>query len=103
MEIGKLNRKIQIKVKVSERDAYGVELIAYKNIGSAWAQVIPVSGREYFAAHQFIPESTVKFRIRYRCDFDESALITYEGVDYDILHLCEIGNKDGIEILAKKP
>ena len=60
-------------------------------------------GREFFAASQFIPEATVKFKIRFREDFDETAKITYDGVDYDILYLAEIGRADGVEILAKKP
>jgi SPP1 family predicted phage head-tail adaptor len=103
MRAGKLDRRIQIKVKTSTRDSFGAEIIAYTLLATVWAEKLPITGREFFAASQFIPEATVKFRIRFREDFDETAKITYDGIDYDILYLAEIGRADGVEILAKKP
>ena len=103
MKAGKLDRRIQIKVKTSTRDSYGAEILTYTVLATVWAEKVPVTGREYFAASQFIPEATLKFRIRFREDFDETALSTYDGVDYDIVYMAEIGRADGVELLVKKP
>jgi SPP1 family predicted phage head-tail adaptor len=103
MKAGKLDRRIQIKVKTSTRDSFGAEIIAYSLLATVWAEELSVTGREYFAAAQFIPESTLKFRIRFREDFDETAIISYKGTDYDILYMAEIGRADGVELLVKKP
>ena len=102
MDVGKLNRKIQINAKVSSRDGYGAEIIHYESIGSVWAQVIPVSGNEYFSSQQFTPDVTIKFRIRHRKDMDETAKIIYRGDEYGIIYIAETGNGDGLEILSKK-
>lgn len=103
MKAGKLDRRVQIKVKTSSRDSYGAEILTYSVLATVWAEIVPVSGREYFAAAQFIPEATLKIRMRYREDFDETSKIAYDGVDYDILYIAEIGRADGLEVLVKKP
>jgi SPP1 family predicted phage head-tail adaptor len=103
MKAGKLDRRVQIKVKTSSRDAYGAEILTYSTLATVWAEVSPVSGREYFSAAQFIPEATLKIRMRFREDFDETAKIAYDGIEYDILYIAEIGRADGLEVLVKKP
>jgi len=103
MNAGKLDRRIQIKNKTITRDAYGAEVIVYEVFATVWAEMLPITGREYFAANQTVNESMVKFRIRYKTGFDESAIISYGGSDYDILYIAEIGRKSALEILVKKP
>ncbi len=103
MKAGKLDRRVQIKVKTSTRDSFGAEILTYSVLATVWAEVVPVSGREYFAAAQFIPEASLKIRIRFREDFDETAKIFYDGIDYDILYIAEVGRADGLEVLVKKP
>lgn len=103
MKAGKLDRRIQIKTKTATRDSYGAEILTYSTLATVWAEIVPVSGREYFLAAQFVPEAQLKVRIRYRNDFDETAQIVYDNVTYDILYIAEIGRKEGLEILVKKP
>ncbi len=103
MKAGNLDRRITISVKTATRDSYGAEIIGWSTLATVWAQVMPLSGREYFTAAQFVPEAELKIRIRFREDFDETAKITYNNIDYDILHIAEIGRQDGLEIVVKKP
>lgn len=103
MKAGKLDRRVQIKVKTATRDSFGAEILTYSVLATVWAEVVPISGREFFAAAQFIPEASLKIRMRFREDFDETAIIHYDGVDYDILYISEIGRADGLEVLVKKP
>lgn len=103
MKAGKLDRRITISVKSATRDSYGAEIIGWSTLATVWAEVLPISGREFFVAAQFVPEAQLKMRIRFREDFDETAKITYDNVEYDILYIAEIGRQDGLEILVKKP
>ena len=103
MKSGKLDSKITISVKAATRDSFGAEIIGYTVLANVWAEVLPISGREFFVAAQFVPEAQLKIRIRYREDFDETAKITYKSTDYDILYIAEIGRQDGLEIMVKKP
>lgn len=103
MKAGKLDRRILIQTKTTTRDSYGAEIISYTTLANVWAEILPVSGREYFLAAQFVPEAQLKIRIRYRTDFDETAQIIYNSTTYDILYIAEIGRQEGVEILVKKP
>ena len=103
MKAGKLDRRVQIKVKTATRDSFGAEILTYSTLATVWAEVTPISGREYFSAAQFVPEASLKIRMRFREDFDETAIIHYDGIDYDILYIAEIGRADGLEVLVKKP
>lgn len=103
MKAGKLDRRVAISVKSATRDSYGAEIIGWSLLATVWAEVLPLSGREFFVASQFVPEAELKIRMRYREDFDETAKITYNNIDYDILHIAEIGRQDGLEVIVKKP
>lgn len=103
MKAGKLDRRITISVKTATRDTYGAEIIGWSTLATVWAEILPLSGREFFVASQFVPEAELKIRIRFREDFDETAKISYNNTDYDILHIAEIGRQDGLEIIVKKP
>lgn len=102
MKAGKLDRRVEIKVKTATRNSFGEEVISYTTLATVWAEVLPVTGREFYTAQQFVPEAQLKMRIRFREDFDETAKITYDNKDYDILYLAEIGRADGLEILVKR-
>lgn len=103
MNAGKLDRRIQIKTKTVTRDTFGAEVTTYEVFATVWAEMVPITGREYFSSSQFINESMVKFRIRYKAGINESAIITYDGIDYDIVYIAELGRSAGLEILVKKP
>lgn len=103
MQAGKLDRKIRIERKVPSRDEFGAEIFTWSLLAEVWAQSIPVTGREYFTAAQFVPEASIKFRIRYRSDLEEADTIVYNGTRYDIQYIAEMGRREGLEILAKKP
>lgn len=103
MKAGKLDRRVAISVKSASRDSYGAEIIGWSLLATVWAEILPLSGREFFVASQFVPEAELKIRMRYREDFDETAKITYNNIDYDILHIAEIGRQDGLEVIVKKP
>jgi SPP1 family predicted phage head-tail adaptor len=103
MMAGKLDRRIVIKTPTVTQDSHGGKVTTWTTLATVYASVTHLKGREHLVGGQFTPEAEVKFRLRYRSDFDESAQITHDGVAYDILHIAEIGRRRGLEVLAKKP
>lgn len=77
MDIGKLNRRVEILEFRKSRDEFGGEVGKWKGVKKVWANVVTVSGTEQLFAQQvtaeavtkitmrFIPWLTVMHRIRY--------------------------------------
>lgn len=103
MRAGKRDRRVTIQTATVTQDAHGGQVKSWGNLATVYAEVVPLRGRELIAAAQFMPEAQVKFRMLYRTDFDESARLVHDGVNYEIVHIAEIGRRRGLEILGKRP
>ena len=103
MNAGKFDRKIRIETRTETQNVFGEAVIGYSLFAEVWAEVKPLSGREFFISAQFVPEAQLKIRIRYLSGVDEKCRIVYEGTNYDILHIAELGRREGLEIVVKKP
>lgn len=103
MKSGKLDRRITIQSRIETQNSFGEAVISYGTLAQVWAEVLPLSGRELFTAAQTFPEAQLKVRIRYRADVTEKNRILHDGISYDIIHIAEIGRREGLEMLVKKP
>lgn len=103
MKSGKLDRRITIQNRIETQNSFGEAVISYGTFATVWAEVLPLSGRELFTAAQTFPEAQLKVRIRYLAGVTEKHRILHDGVSYDILHIAEMGRREGLEILVKKP
>jgi SPP1 family predicted phage head-tail adaptor len=103
MQAGKLDRQVVIKTKTDGQDGAGGATQTYTPLDTVWAEVSSPSGRQMMAGAEVINRAEMRFRMRYRSDFDETARIEHEGRDYVILHIAEIGRREGLDILAKRP
>lgn len=65
MDIGKLRHRITIQRQVNEVNDYGAPVTIWKNVATVWADIRPLSGREYFSAQQVQSEVTTQIWIRY--------------------------------------
>lgn len=100
---GSLNRRITLQAPVVTRDAYGGAVTTWSDVATVWAAVIPMRGRELFAAQQVVALAEIKIRMRYRAGVDEAMRIVFDGKHYGIQHIAEIGYRDGLELLVSKP
>ena len=66
MQAGRLDQRITIKQKVATQDTFGGETVTWSDVCTVWAQVQPMSGREYLQGKQLQEEQTVRIRIRHR-------------------------------------
>ena len=100
MMSGRLDRKIIIQQQTTTKNAYGETIISWSDLTPMWAEVKQQSAREAWEAGK-VSEIEMMFRIRYRSDIDNTMRIVYDGVNYDITGVRELGRRDGLEIQAK--
>ncbi len=65
MDIGRLNRRVEILQFFKSRDEYGGEIGEWKVVAKAWAAIVPISGKEQMFAQQVTAEKVVKITMRY--------------------------------------
>lgn len=65
MKIGKLRHLIIIEESIPSRDSFGAEVSEWIQFAKVWADVSPVSGREFASFKQINAEITTKITIRY--------------------------------------
>lgn len=85
MDIGKLNRRVQILQLCKERDAYGGEIGEWREVARVWAEIIPVSGSEQMFAQQVTAEAVVRITIRYLPWLTVLHRIKYGDKQYEII------------------
>lgn len=77
--IGELRHRIFFQQAVETDDGYGGKLKTWVNYGEAWAKVEPLSGREFFFAHQIQNEVTHRLTTRFRRDVKPDMRISAGG------------------------
>ena len=85
MDIGKLNRRVEILRFFKDRDEYGGEIGEWRAVAKAWAAITPVSGTEQMFAQQVTAEAVVKITIRYLPWLDVMHRIRYGEKLYEII------------------
>lgn len=65
MIVGELNRRVKVERPTSTLDGYGAEIKAWVEVGTYWAKVETLSGREAVNAKQIKAEVTHKVTMRY--------------------------------------
>lgn len=94
--LGDLNRKIQIFALDESRAPTGGYSTTWTLLMSVWAKISAKQGREISHGDQLDAIATSEFTIRYRADLvgNESAKITYKGVDYQIRSIVNVDEAD---------
>jgi SPP1 family predicted phage head-tail adaptor len=92
MEIGALRQRITLERLSTFVNESGFETESWEEVGTVWAAVTNLHGREYFAAAAVQAENTVKFTIRYLKGMDCSMRIsfTYPFICKILMASCKI-------------
>jgi SPP1 family predicted phage head-tail adaptor len=104
--LGKLDRWITIQSKTVSRTALGDPTETWGTLASVWAEVQPLSGREYFdgQASQRVSSKACRFRIRYLAAVSKDTQLRVlhdDGLTYDIKNIAELGRRDGLELTGE--
>ena len=94
MKIGKLRHKITIQKFTHSRDSFGAMIPEWVDFASSWASISPVSGKEYFAAHQINAEITTKITIRYMPGIAPEMRVAFKGRVFEILSVLNFEEKN---------
>jgi len=101
---GELDRKVTLLEPKTQLDSSGTgqAVETFVPRGDVWAGVTPLSGREALAAAQRHPETTHRFRMRWRsrADLNEAWRIRHDGRDWNITEILEIGRREGLDVMA---
>lgn len=65
MQAGKLRHSIIIEQGTESFDGNGELITTWSTFATVWAEILPLVGREFWAARQVNAETTGKLRIRY--------------------------------------
>lgn len=88
---GKRNQRITIQQQVQADDALGNPVGQWADVVSLWAAVLPIRGREYFAAGQMQDPQDVKFVVLYRPGINQQQRILWRGDPYAIHAVIDVG------------
>lgn len=103
MKIGKLRHRITFEKLVKVDDGYHGFTVTWHPVCVVWASVEPISGREYFYAHQITAEVTHRIKIRYSEKITTEMRIKHKGRYFAIESIIDLKERREFqEILAKE-
>lgn len=84
MKIGKLRHRIVIEDSIAGRDSFGAEISEWIQFAKVWANVSPVSGREFIAFKQINAEISTKVTIRYLAGITSEMRVLFKDRIFEI-------------------
>jgi SPP1 family predicted phage head-tail adaptor len=100
MDAGTLDRRVTHLKRRLQALGGGEQQEVFDAGESIWVKVEPLTGREYFAAAQLYQEETLRFLMRFRRDLSEKDRLDYQGKQYNITHMGEIGRREGLTVIG---
>ena len=108
MLAGKLDRRIRLEMATEgPLSPRGEAPKTWALLREVWAKVELPGGREFFSGDQTAAKARVLFLIRYPHGLavlpnpDETFRVVYEGRNYDVIEVREIGRREALEIHAE--
>jgi SPP1 family predicted phage head-tail adaptor len=99
---GQLDRRIVIESATEAANALGEPVKTWATFATVWANLRqPSRGREYISAQAVNVEIDQVFRVRWLDGVTEKMRVNDGGKYYDILHLAELGRRQGLDIAAR--
>lgn len=93
IKIGDFRHRITFQKEVKVSDGYKGFTVTWQDVITVWASVDPLSGREYFYAHQIQNAISHRIRIRYRTDIKEEMRIRHGNRYFSIESIIDIGER----------
>lgn len=81
---GQLRHKVTLQKEQETTGPYGQVATEWVDADHAWAEVAPLSGREYIAAQAINATVDTRITIRHRRDITPKWRISYRNMTYDI-------------------
>lgn len=103
MNIGKLRHRITLLRQVNEVNDYGASTQTWKRVATVWADVRPLSGREYFSAQQVQSEVTTQIWLRHIEGIKPTMKVKFGKREFEILSVLNIQERDvSLQLMCKE-
>ena len=102
MKPGKMRYRITLEQSIGNQDDYGNVTDEWIDVCTVWADIVPLSGREYLAAEQNMSETQFKIYIRYRDGVTAKMRVLEGNHVYELLSV--LGNRRSgmLTLMAKE-
>ena len=102
MRAGQLDRQVVLLKRTVARDEFGEAVEVFAELATVWARVIHDRSGELSRQNdaQRQAQAVVTFRIRWRAGLDRTMRVRWEGADYDITNIMEVGRRAGLDLQA---
>ena len=95
MNPGALRHLVTIQKAVETKNAYGEPEVTWTNVvENVWSQIIPLRGREYFAAKQINADIEARIVMRYRTDVTAKMRLLHGTDEYYIYSIINVDQRD---------
>lgn len=103
MNIGKLRHRITLLRQVNEVNDYGASTQTWKRVATVWADVRPLSGREYFSAQQVQSEVTTQIWLRHIEGIKPTMKVKFGKREFEILSVLNTQERDvSLQLMCKE-
>jgi SPP1 family predicted phage head-tail adaptor len=103
MQAGRLDRRIALQRASVAADAFNEPVPSWTTFATVWAEAKPVLDAERQQAGQTLASKSYRFTIRYSptvANLDPRDRVTFDGRDYDVQGVKEMGRREFLEITA---
>lgn len=100
MNIGRLDRRIELQASTATTDTFGAQTLAWESLGKRWARRDDNGGAETTQAGELVAINRVVYTLRYEPGLTARLRIVDDGQTYDIDNVSEIGRKHGLKLTA---
>lgn len=103
MDAGRMDRRITLERFTETRDEFNSPVQAWAPLATVGASKEDIRDAERWSAQEVGAEVTTRFRIRYSAtvaDLNPKDRVQFDGRQYDIAAVKEIGRREGLEITA---
>ena len=98
----KLNKRIQICKEVETKNELGSKNKINEPFVKLWAEVNSKKADDIIQGGEMFNSELIDVIIEYRKSITNKMVVVYENNSYNILHVQELGDKEGMKLLARK-
>ncbi|MBG8552353.1 phage head closure protein [Hymenobacter guriensis] len=100
MNIGKMDRLVEVQTSTSTPDSFGQSVPVWTTLGKRWMQREEAGGAESVQAGELVAINKVYYLTRWEPALTARVRLIDNGQTYDISHVAEIGRRAGLKLTA---
>lgn len=98
LNIGNMDRRITIERITKTRKPSGDTIQTWMPVTTVWAEVLQQTASEFFTGYGEAETGTVIFRVRYVPGLTTADRVTFDGNEYGLKEIKELGRRDALEL-----